>query len=55
MSSALGMSTFYNALAQEKLLSREHMERCRVSQGGCDTDVVLGAGSPTTVGAWATC
>ena len=40
--SALGMSTFYNALAQEKLLSREHMERCRLPQGGCDTDVVLG-------------
>lgn len=40
--SALGMATFYNALAQEKLLSREHMELCRVSQGGFDTDVVLG-------------
>lgn len=40
--SALGMATFYNALAQEKLLSREHMERVRVSQGGFDTDVVLG-------------
>ena len=37
------MATFYNALAQEKLLSREHMERVRVSQGGFDTDVVLGA------------
>lgn len=41
--SALGMATFYNALAQEKLLPREHMERCRVSQGGFDVDVVLGA------------
>lgn len=41
--SALGMATFYNALAQEKLLTREHMERCRVSQGGFDADVVLGA------------
>lgn len=41
--SALGMATFYNALAQEKLLTREHMERCRVSQGGFDVDVVLGA------------
>ena len=40
--SALGMSTFYNALAQEKLLSREHLERVRISQGGFDTDVVLG-------------
>ena len=39
---ALGMSTFYNALAQEKLLTREHMERCRVSQGGWEVDVVLG-------------
>ncbi|BBX91689.1 beta-lactamase family protein [Mycolicibacterium boenickei] len=41
--SALGMATFYNALAQEKLLTREHMERCRISQGGFDADVVLGA------------
>jgi CubicO group peptidase (beta-lactamase class C family) len=41
--SALGMATFYNALAQEKLLSREHLELVRVSQGGFDTDVVLGA------------
>jgi CubicO group peptidase (beta-lactamase class C family) len=41
--SAVGMATFYNALAQEKLLSREHMELVRVSQGGFDTDVVLGA------------
>lgn len=41
--SAIGMATFYNALAQEKLLSREHMERVRISQGGFDTDVVLGA------------
>ena len=41
--SALGMATFYNALAQEKLLTREHMERCRVSQGGLEADVVLGA------------
>ncbi|HET7665910.1 MAG TPA: serine hydrolase domain-containing protein [Mycobacterium sp.] len=40
---ALGMATFYNALAQEKLLSRKHMELVRVSQGGFDTDVVLGA------------
>jgi CubicO group peptidase (beta-lactamase class C family) len=40
--SALGMATFYNALAQEKLLSREHMERVRVPQGGFDTDLCLG-------------
>ncbi|MGV9800178.1 serine hydrolase domain-containing protein [Mycobacterium sp. NPDC003449] len=40
--SALGMATFYNALAQEKLLSREQMELCRISQGGFDNDVVLG-------------
>jgi CubicO group peptidase (beta-lactamase class C family) len=40
---ALGMATFYNALAQEKLLSREHMELVRVCQGGLDTDMVLGA------------
>ena len=40
--SAVGMATFYNALAQEKLLSRDHMERVRVSQGGFDTDLCLG-------------
>jgi CubicO group peptidase (beta-lactamase class C family) len=40
--SALGLASFYHALAQEKLLSREHMERCRVSQGGFEADVVLG-------------
>lgn len=40
--SALGLSSFYNALAQEKLLTREHMDRCRISQGGFDVDVVLG-------------
>ncbi|MGV0835133.1 serine hydrolase domain-containing protein [Mycolicibacterium thermoresistibile] len=40
--SALGLATVYNALAQEKLLSLEHMDRCRVSQGGFDPDVVLG-------------
>jgi CubicO group peptidase (beta-lactamase class C family) len=40
--SALGMATFYNALAQERLLSRAQMERARVCQGGYDTDVVLG-------------
>lgn len=40
--SALGMATFYNALAQEKLLSRAQMERARVCQGGFDTDLVLG-------------
>lgn len=40
--SALGMATFYNALAQEKLLSREHMDRVRVCQGGFEPDLVLG-------------
>jgi CubicO group peptidase (beta-lactamase class C family) len=40
--SALGMATFYNALAQEKLLSRRHMDLVRVSQGGFETDLVLG-------------
>ena len=39
---ALGLATFYNALAQGKILSYEHMEKCRISQGGFDTDVVLG-------------
>jgi len=39
---ALGLATFYNALAQGKLLTFEHMEKCRISQGGFDTDVVLG-------------
>ncbi|HEU0189785.1 MAG TPA: serine hydrolase domain-containing protein [Mycobacterium sp.] len=40
--SALGLATFYNALAQEKLLSRAQMDRVRVSQGGFETDLVLG-------------
>lgn len=40
--SALGMATFYAALADEKLLSRELMNLCRTSQGGLATDVVLG-------------
>lgn len=40
--SALGLATFYNALAQEKLLSREHMDMVRVCQGGLETDLVLG-------------
>jgi CubicO group peptidase (beta-lactamase class C family) len=40
--SALGLATFYNALAQEQLLSRGHMDLVRVSQGGFDTDLVLG-------------
>jgi CubicO group peptidase (beta-lactamase class C family) len=39
---ALGLATFYNALAHGKLLSYEHMEKCRISQGGFDTDLVLG-------------
>ncbi|MBV8927961.1 MAG: beta-lactamase family protein [Mycobacteriaceae bacterium] len=40
--SAQGMATFYNALAQEKLLTREHLELVRVSQGGYEVDLVLG-------------
>ncbi|RDH80116.1 class A beta-lactamase-related serine hydrolase [Mycolicibacterium moriokaense] len=40
--SALGLATFYNALAHGKILSHDHMEKCRISQGGFDTDVVLG-------------
>jgi CubicO group peptidase (beta-lactamase class C family) len=40
--SALGLATFYNALAEETLLSRRHMDLVRVSQGGFDTDLVLG-------------
>jgi CubicO group peptidase (beta-lactamase class C family) len=40
--SALGLATVYNALAQGKLLSYEHMDKCRTSQGGFDTDLVLG-------------
>jgi CubicO group peptidase (beta-lactamase class C family) len=40
--SALGLATFYNALAQGKLLSRRHMELIRVPQGGFETDLVLG-------------
>jgi CubicO group peptidase (beta-lactamase class C family) len=40
--SALGMATFYSAIAQEKLLSRELMDLCRTSQGGLATDLVLG-------------
>ena len=39
---ALGLASFYNALAQGKVLSYEHMEQCRISQGGFDTDLVLG-------------
>ncbi len=40
--SALGLATFYNALAEEKLLSRELMERVRVCQGGLEPDLCLG-------------
>jgi CubicO group peptidase (beta-lactamase class C family) len=39
---ALGLATFYNALAHGKILSFEHLEKCRISQGGFDTDLVLG-------------
>lgn len=40
--SALGLATFYDALARERLLSRAHMDLIRVPQGGFDTDLVLG-------------
>ncbi len=40
--SALGLATFYNGLAQGKILTREHMEKVRICQGGFDPDVVLG-------------
>lgn len=40
--SALGLATFYNGLAQEKILSRIHLDKVRVSQGGFDPDLVLG-------------
>ena len=40
--SALGLATFYNALALEKVLSRDHMDLVRVSQGGLESDLVLG-------------
>jgi CubicO group peptidase (beta-lactamase class C family) len=40
--SALGLATLYNALATEQLLSRKQMDLIRVSQGGFDTDLVLG-------------
>jgi CubicO group peptidase (beta-lactamase class C family) len=40
--SALGLATFYNGLAQEKLLTAAHLQKVRVSQGGFDPDVILG-------------
>jgi CubicO group peptidase (beta-lactamase class C family) len=40
--SALGLASFYNGLAQEKVLSRERLDLVRVSQGGFEPDVVLG-------------
>jgi len=40
--SALGLATFYNGLAQGKILSPDHLQAVRVSQGGLDPDVVLG-------------
>ncbi len=40
--SALGLATFYNGLAQGKILTSEHLQKVRVSQGGFDPDVVLG-------------
>ena len=40
--SALGLATFYNGLAQEKIVSGGHLESVRASQGGFEPDVVLG-------------
>lgn len=40
--SALGMATFYNALATERILGRAQMDRARVCQGGDEIDLVLG-------------
>lgn len=40
--SAVGLATVYHALAREQLISRGHLERCRMSQGGFDPDLVLG-------------
>jgi CubicO group peptidase (beta-lactamase class C family) len=40
---ALGMATFYNAMAQGKLLSPDHLDLVRICQGGNDTDLVLGS------------
>ncbi|MCW2685453.1 MAG: esterase [Mycobacterium sp.] len=40
--SALGLAGFYNAMALGKVISRDHMELCRVSQGGFEMDMVLG-------------
>ncbi|MDR3662594.1 MAG: serine hydrolase [Mycobacterium sp.] len=40
--SALGMATVYNSIAQGKVISHELMDLCRISQGGFDTDLVLG-------------
>jgi CubicO group peptidase (beta-lactamase class C family) len=40
--SALGMATFYHAMAQERVVSRDLMDLCRTSQGGLATDLVLG-------------
>jgi CubicO group peptidase (beta-lactamase class C family) len=40
--SALGVATVYNALATERLLSRAQMDRARESQGGYESDLVLG-------------
>ncbi|HEX4307891.1 MAG TPA: serine hydrolase domain-containing protein [Solirubrobacterales bacterium] len=40
--SALGLATFYNGLATERLLGRTQMDLARTSQGGFETDLVLG-------------
>ena len=53
--SALGMATFYNALAQEKLLSREQMEKIRMPGCDFDVDVCLGPRAADHSWAWDTC
>lgn len=53
--SALGMATFYNAMALGKLLSHEHMDVVRVSQGDSIPMWCWVPGWPTTDGVWATC
>ena len=49
--SALGMATFYNAMAQEKLLSRELMDLCRTSQGASTPTSYGPAGRRSRLGA----
>ncbi len=54
--SALGLATFYNGLAQEKLLSREQLEAARCRRAASTPTSSSGRGSPITAGGgWATC